>query len=189
MAEEKEKDEIVHIYGDIREMDRELPRWWLYTLYGSILFAFGYWFHYEVFRGGDNPSQTYAKEVAIARAREAEKVRAAGVLDDVSLVTLSRDPSTTGRGKEVFVQTCAACHGPEGAGNIGPNLTDAHWIHGGAPTRIFSTIRDGVADKGMPAWAPQLGIERVEAVTAYVLSIRGTNVPGGKPPQGEKEQL
>ena len=49
-----------------------------------------------------------------------------------------------------------------------------------------ATVRDGNPLKGMPSWGPQLGATRVQAVTAYVLTLRNTNVPGGKPPQGDK---
>ncbi len=64
-------------------------------------------------------------------------------------------------------------------------MTDAYWINGGKPTDIFHRVHDGVPAKGMPTWGPQLGDEKVETVVAFVLSIRNTNVPGGKAPQGE----
>jgi cytochrome c oxidase cbb3-type subunit 3 len=89
-------------------------------------------------------------------------------------------------GAAVFATTCAACHAPTGGGNIGPNLTDEYWLHGGAPEEIYKSIRDGFPTKGMPAWGAQLGERRVRAVTAYVLSIRNTHAPGGKPPQGDE---
>ncbi len=184
-----EKDEIVHRYGDIEEMDNELPKWWLYILYGSIVFAFGYWFHYQVFRSGESPTQAYAREVEAARAVEADRVRAAGVMSNEALLTLSRDTATVAKGKDVFAQTCVACHGANGGGTIGPNLTDSAWIHGGAAQNVFATVRDGVIAKGMPVWGPQLGAERVQAVTAYVLTLRNTNVPGGKAPQGTNEAM
>ena len=74
----------------------------------------------------------------------------------------------------------------DGGGNIGPNLTDAYWIHGSKPIDIFHTVIDGVPAKGMPTWGPQLGDDRIESVVAYVLSIRDTNVPAGKAPQGDR---
>ncbi|MEO6420141.1 MAG: c-type cytochrome, partial [Polyangiaceae bacterium] len=72
-------------------------------------------------------------------------------------------------------------------GTIGPNLTDSYWIHGGAPDKIYATIHDGVLAKGMPAWGAQLGNSQVQSLTAFVLTLRDTNVAGGKPPQGEPE--
>ena len=101
------------------------------------------------------------------------------------LATIAKDPATLAQGKDVFVSTCAPCHKPDGGGNIGPNLTDAYWIHGSKPTDIYRTVTEGVPAKGMPTWAPVLGEQRVEAVVAYVISIENTNVPGGKAPQGE----
>jgi cytochrome c oxidase cbb3-type subunit 3 len=106
-----------------------------------------------------------------------------------ALRALAKDKGTVDQGKQVFVQTCAACHRQDGGGVVGPNLTDDFWLHGAAPDKIYKTIAKGVPEKGMPAWGPQLGMDRTQAVTAYVISIRGTNVAGGKAPQGERESL
>ena len=58
------------------------------------------------------------------------------------------------------------------------------WIHGGAPTSIYATTRDGVTARGMPQWGAVLGARAVQGAVAYVLSIRDTNV-SGRAPEGE----
>ncbi len=125
------------------------------------------------------------QEVAAQRAADAERARARGTVDDAMLTTVAKDPKTIGEGKETFASTCAPCHRADGGGNIGPNLTDGYWLHGNKPSDIYKTVTEGVPAKGMPTWGPVLGEERVEQVVAYVLSIEGTNVTGGKAPQGE----
>jgi cytochrome c oxidase cbb3-type subunit 3 len=177
----------IHEYDGIIEHDNRLPRWWLYTLYGTIVFSVGYWFHYHTFGSGENPGAAYDREQAAIAAAEAEKLKTQGAVTPESLLAMSRDERTVKQGKDVFLATCASCHGPNGGGLIGPNLTDDAWLHGGAPEKIYATIREGYLPKGMPAWGPQLGEERVRAVSAYVLTLKNTNVAGGKPPQGEKE--
>jgi cytochrome c oxidase cbb3-type subunit 3 len=172
-----------HVYDGIVELDNKLPLWWQLTLYGAVLFALVYWYGRRL-DAIASPNQAYAEEVAAQRAIEAERARARGVVDDNVLWTSARDPAEQAKGKEVFLATCAACHRADGGGNIGPNLTDAYWIHGNRPTDILRTVSEGVPAKGMPTWAPQLGQERVLSVVAYVVSIQGTNVPGGKAPQG-----
>jgi cytochrome c oxidase cbb3-type subunit 3 len=174
----------VHEYDGIVEHDNELPLWWQLTLYGAVVFALVYWFGRRM-DAIQSPEQAYAQDVAAERALAAERARARGTIDDAMLATLGRDPATVSQGKEVFVSNCAPCHKPDGGGNIGPNLTDAYWIHGGKPTEIFKDIEEGVPAKGMPTWGPILGEQRLEAVVAYVISIENTNVPGGKAPQGE----
>ena len=131
------------------------------------------------------PEQAYARVMAIQHAADAEQARRRGTIDDAMLSTLGRRPGNGSQGRAVFVSTCAPCHRADGGGNIGPNLTDAYWIHGSKPLDIFRTVTEGVPAKGMPTWGPQLGEQRVESVVAYVLSIRGTNVPAGKAPQGD----
>lgn len=187
-AEERRSDgPVIHEYDGIQEHDNDLPRWWLWTFYGAILFSVGYWFHYHTFGVGAHPMAAYEAEQAAVRAAEADRIKKAGAVTPAMLVALSRDAGTLEQGKAVFTTTCASCHGPSGGGVIGPNLTDAYWLHGGAPESVYTIIRDGFLAKGMPAWGPQLGEERVRAAAAYVISIKNTNVAGGKAPQGDKD--
>lgn len=183
------ENKVIHEVDGIQEYDNKLPNWWLYTLYGSILFSAGYWFHYQTSGFGDLPHAEYQLEMDKAAAVEAARIKAAGVLTPEALVSLSKDKGTVEQGKAVFVATCVACHRADGGGVVGPNLTDDFWIHGAAPDRVFKSISVGVPDKGMPAWAPQLGPDRTRAVTAYVISLRGTNVPNGKAAQGDRDTL
>src|SRR5205085_1802975 len=83
----------------------------------------------------------------------------AGAVTDESLATLSRDGKTAAEGQAIFASTCAACHSASGGGGIGPNLTDEFWLHGGKPTQVYDTIKEGFTAKGMPAWGGTLGEE------------------------------
>jgi cytochrome c oxidase cbb3-type subunit 3 len=173
-----------HVYDGIVEHDNKLPLWWQLTLYGAIVFALVYWYGRR-FDAIQSTSETYVQTVAAQRAADAERARARGTIDDAMLATIAKDPTTLAKGKDVFTSTCAPCHRADGGGNIGPNLTDSYWIHGAQPTDVYRTVTDGVPAKGMPTWGPQLGEDRVLAVVAYVVSLKDTNVSGGKPPQGE----
>ncbi len=90
------------------------------------------------------------------------------------------------KGKEIFAGRCVPCHGDRGQGIVGPNLTDDFWLHGGRPSEIYHTITEGVPEKGMVPWKTQLSPEEIAAVTAYVGTLRGTNPPNPKPPEGQK---
>jgi len=170
-------------HDGILEEDNRLPNWWLATLFGAIVFAAGYWFYFHVFQLGEMPLQTHRREMAELLDRQGKSVP----IDESSLVAMANDAQTVAEGATIFTQTCAPCHGPSGGGNAGPNLTDEYWLHGGTAEQIFKSVTDGYPLKGMPAWGPQLGARRIPAVTAYVLTLRNTHAPGGKPPQGEKQ--
>jgi cytochrome c oxidase cbb3-type subunit 3 len=105
-------------------------------------------------------------------------------VSDADLAAAAHNDSQLAAGQQAFTTNCVACHGTKAEGIIGPNLTDEHWLHGGGPAQIFGTIRDGVPAKGMPSWGPVLGPATVKSLTAYLLSLRNTRVPG-KAPQGE----
>lgn len=180
-----QRDKVIHEYDGIQEYDNRLPRWWLYTLFGTVAFAAIYWSGYHILKSDELPRASYDQQVAATRAKEAERIKAAGTVTADGLVLLSKDAKTTSKGKETFVTYCAPCHKADASGNIGPNLTDDHWIHGGNPDQIYKTVNEGVPLKGMLAWGPQLGPDKVQEVVAYVLTLKNTNVAGGKPPQGD----
>lgn len=174
-----------HEYDGIREFDNKLPNWWLATLFLSIFFSIGYWLYYHTLAVGPDQLGEYEMEMADAAAAAAARAKERGEVTDESLLAASQDPATVGTGKELFGQYCAACHGPDGGGTIGPNLTDDHWITGaGKPTEIREIVISGVTAKGMPAWGQLLGEEKVDQITAFALTLKGKNVPG-KGPEGE----
>jgi cytochrome c oxidase cbb3-type subunit 3 len=167
------------VFDGIEEQDNHLPNWWLGILFGSIVFGFGYWFVYETTRSAPGPLATLQFETAeLARKRAAT-----APVSNETLLVLSHDQATVDDGVRIFKQICAPCHGPEATGVVGPNLTDRYWLHGAKPLDIHKSITEGFPQKGMPAWAPLLGPTRVRTLAAFVLSLKGKNLPG-KAPQG-----
>jgi cytochrome c oxidase cbb3-type subunit III len=181
MAEKKRTDaiagDIIHEYDGIEEADNELPNWWLAIFWGTIVFGAAYWLVVDQHKLVPSAQDELA-------AHEVEQLKKGGDVNDTTLMAAAQSASQVSEGKQTFATTCAVCHGDKGEGKIGPNLTDSQWINGGAPTSIHNTVRDGIAAKGMPAWGSVLGPAKVKSVTAFVLTLRDTNVPG-KEPQGE----
>ncbi|HEY3444768.1 MAG TPA: cbb3-type cytochrome c oxidase N-terminal domain-containing protein [Myxococcales bacterium] len=172
------------VHDGIEEHDNHLPRWWLLTLFGAIVFSFGYWFYYQHLTGPGQRAELAADERMLADLRE--KALSSKITDE-GLLAMSKDGAVVARGAELFKANCIACHEAKGQGKIGPNLTDAYWIHGGKPTQIFKTVIYGVPDKGMLSWGPVLGAAKSQDVVAFVLTLKNTNVQG-KEPQGAKEE-
>ncbi|HEY5550923.1 MAG TPA: cbb3-type cytochrome c oxidase N-terminal domain-containing protein [Opitutaceae bacterium] len=169
-----------HSYDGIREYDKRLPNWWLYTLYITIVFWIGYWGYYEWLPSGP----TGPEEVDAAMARiEAERLASVATMDDATLWTLSRNPAVLAKGKETFTANCVACHYASMRGKaenpiaIGPDLTDNAWIHGGKPIELYNVVTNGVLVKGMPTWGPVLGARKISEVVAYVLSVHNEGDP------------
>lgn len=174
---------VHHVYDGIEEQDNHLPNWWLAILFGSMVFAGGYWFVYHSAGLMPLPGQVYATEAAAW----AEAQRNAPVATDGVLMALMNDQAVRAEGQQLFSTVCATCHGHKGEGLVGPNLTDMYWLHGNKPLDLYRGVSAGYLEKGMPSWGPALGEKKVRAVVAYVLTLNGQNLPG-KPPQGEKVQ-
>jgi len=179
-----ERDQLrEHEFDGIQEFDNRLPNWWLWTLYGAIVFAVGYWLVFHTWRLGELPRQAYRDEMAAAAEAQLARMGEAEITNE-SLQLMAQVPARVEAGHQVFEQFCVACHRADASGDVGPNLTDAYWLHGGAPLDILRTVTYGVPEKGMVAWMNQLGPRRVQDVVAYVLTLRGKNLPG-KEPQGD----
>lgn len=172
------------VFDGIEEEDNVLPGWWLAILFVTTIFGFGYWFAYHTTGVAKSTRDEYLAEAAAAKKKAAE----ANPVSDEALLALAKQEAALAAGKQVFSTICLACHGPTGGGTVGPNLTDNAWIHGGKPERIFKSVMEGFPEKGMPPWGKTLGVEKTRNVVAFVLTLKNTNVAGGKPPQGEAEQ-
>jgi cytochrome c oxidase cbb3-type subunit 3 len=172
-----------HSYDGIREYDNPMPRWWLLTFAGTIIFSIIYLFNVGPVGNGEGRIADYDADVARFAALHPQPTAADAPVD--RLLALSGNQAALADGKQVYATNCAVCHRPDGGGLIGPNLADANWIHGGAVSDIYRTVVSGVLDKGMPPWGKTLKPEQVEAVVAYVASLKGSNPPNPKAPQGE----
>jgi cytochrome c oxidase cbb3-type subunit 3 len=174
-----------HDYDGIKELDNNLPPWWIYLFYICIGFAAVYLIRFEVM-GGDNQEMELQKEMAQAQIEVEEYLKNAPDLMDEKTVTLLTDAAALDKGKAIFTENCVACHRADGGGQIGPNLTDPNWILGGGIKNVFHTITNGGRDgKGMVAWKETLKPKEIQMVASYVLSLQGSNPKDPKAPDGE----
>ena len=183
---EKEEEIILdHNYDGIKELDNNLPPWWLYGFYASIIFAGVYLARYHIFDGATQKEE-YLVEVAEAKAAVEEYKKNAKGLIDANTVELLTGEEDINAGKAIFAGNCVACHKVDGGGGIGPNLTDSYWILGGGIKNVFNTISEGGrAGKGMVAWKTDLKPDEIAQVASYVLSLHGTTPADAKEPEGE----
>jgi cytochrome c oxidase cbb3-type subunit 3 len=183
----EEEHEIIldHNYDGIKELDNDLPPWWLYGFYATIIFGAIYLLRYHVFNG-ENQYEELETEYAIANAAIEEYNKTAKDLVDFNSVELLTDASSLAAGKQIFETTCVACHKADGGGGIGPNLTDKYWIMGGDIKNVFKTISEGGRDgKGMISWKQTYKPSEIARVASYVLSLQGTTPAEPKAPEGE----
>lgn len=183
----EEKDILLdHDYDGIKELDNNLPPWWKYGFYLTIVFGIFYLLIYHVSGTGKLQADEYKEELRVAALAKEERMKASAEnITDENVVTLI-DADRITKGKEAFQKLCAACHRNDGGGQVGPNLTDEFWLHGGGIKNIFKTITYGVPAKGMISWQSQLSPKQIQEVSSYILTLKGTNPPAPKEPQGDK---
>jgi cytochrome c oxidase cbb3-type subunit 3 len=183
---EEEKQLLMdHDYDGIKELDNNLPPWWVYLFYACIIFSVIYLVRYEIMGAPDQEDELKA-EMARAKIEVAEYMKTAPDLMDENTVVLLDDALSLAKGKEIYTTNCVACHRPDGGGQIGPNLTDDYWILGGGIKNLFHTITNGGRDgKGMIAWKASLKPKEIQAVASYIISLKGSDPKEPKAPEGE----
>jgi cytochrome c oxidase cbb3-type subunit 3 len=180
MTDKNEKKADVlrqHVYDEIQEYDNQLPRWWLFTFYITVIFGLGYWLYFQIWHLGPDSKTELAQDLATYQ-------KASGTQNQADWTTLLTDARAQKEGQDIYVKNCAVCHGAAAQGVIGPNLTDKAWIHGGNPADIYAVIENGVAAKGMVAWKGVLSPRQIQSVVSYILSLQGTNPAGAKAAEG-----
>lgn len=174
-----------HDYDGIKELDNELPPWWVYLFYATIVFAVVYMARFHMF-GGDNQATEFEKEMLAAQLAVEEYKKTAPDMLTADQVVVLEDAADLAVGKKLFEVNCVVCHRADGGGGIGPNLTDDHWILGGGIKNVFNTIMEGGRDgKGMVAWKTSIKPSDIAKIASYVLTLQGTNPPDAKDAEGE----
>ena len=196
-----------HEWDGIKELNTPLPRWWVLTFYATIVWAIGYWIVYPAWpllssytTGVFHYSSRADVAVELANL---EKVRGEKMvaLGSASLAQIEKDPAllalARARGKTVFGDNCAPCHGSGAAGAKGyPNLNDDDWLWGGTLDQIMQTIQYGVRsgnpkahESAMLAFGKDgiLKPEQVVTVANFVRSLSGLpTAPGYDAAAGKK---
>jgi cytochrome c oxidase cbb3-type subunit III len=205
MSEHHEVDSVSgrsttgHEWDGIKELNTPLPRWWILTFYATILWAIGYWVVYPAWPLVSSYSTgllhystraSVAVDLANLETLRGDKMK---VLGTTSLADIEKDPSllslARARGKTVFADNCAPCHGSGGAGAKGyPNLNDDDWLWGGSLDQIMQTIQFGARSGDAKAHEGQMlafgrdGIlkkDEIVTVANYVRSLSSLSTVAG----------
>lgn len=182
--EEEASLDTGHSYDGIKELDNATPPWFTYTFIATIIFAAFYMYRYHIAYSAPNQIEEYKIEVAEARAAQQAYLSVQGDLVDENSVKML-DAGGISIGQSIFKANCVACHGAEGQGGVGPNLTDDYWLHGGNIKEVFKSVKYGIVEKGMKGWQEDFSANQIAQLSSYIKSIRGTNPPGPKDKQGE----
>ena len=183
---------VGHEWDGIEELDTPMPRWWLYILYATIVFAIGYCIAYPAWplltRGTPGVLGWTSKGQLEAELAADKKAKAAtlAAIDRLPIEEIEKNPTlmhaAIDGGRAAFRINCSACHGSGAAGSKGyPNLNDDDWLWGGDIKSIQQTLLDGVRFPGddntrmsqMPAFGKDeiLKADEVQDVVSYVRFI------------------
>lgn len=182
--EDEASIDLNHDYDGIRELDNKVPSWWTWGFYLLILLSVVYLYRFMVSGSMPNQYQELAMQNEEAdRAKTLYLKNSSNNIDENNVVMLGAEGIA--EGKNIYAKNCVACHGDKGQGGVGPNLTDAYWVHKGGIKDIFSSLKYGWPEKGMKSWKEDLSPEQLAQVASFVKSIQGSNPPAAKEAQGE----
>lgn len=173
-----------HNYDSIQELNHPLPSWWN-TIWGiSIIFGIGYFVYYQMM-GGPTLKEEFKKEYAVVLAKQTEFKKRESAFSPEYYEKIVADGGVE-KGKAVYEMNCVPCHSEGGVGDVGPNLTDDHWlIAKGTPETIYGVVFNGSEANGMPVWSEMISKDEIYQAVAYVQTFHNT-FRKGKEPQGDK---
>lgn len=173
---------VNHNFDGISELDNRIPPWFNYLFLGTVVWGMIYLVNYHIL-GGKLMADEYQDQIAQAAIERRIILANEGSIDENAIIALKDEASLTA-GHDNFQKYCITCHGKDGGGIVGPNLTDQYWIHGGTAKDVYATIKNGVAAKGMISWQLVFTPKQIQQIASYVLSLQGTTPIAGKKPEG-----
>jgi cytochrome c oxidase cbb3-type subunit 3 len=183
-ADGEVRDQVIHEYNGIEEYGNPVPGWLSLIFTGTIIWSVLY-----VIGINMGFIDRYQEDLAQGQEQlmELRAKASAGQpsVDGAFLAKVAENESRIKKGQKTYDSKCVSCHGEKLGGSVGPCLVDSKWIHGGSKTDIYKTIKNGVAQKGMPPWGPQLTQDEMANVVAYIDSRRGEVPEGAKKPEGK----
>jgi len=182
-----------HEWDGVKELNKPLPRWWVWTFYATIVWAIGYWIAYPAWptlAGYSKGVLGYSQRAVVASEVDAAKAGQAQYRDKLAATPLDKvksDPDllrfAIAGGGAAFQTNCAPCHGRGAQGFAGyPNLNDDDWLWGGSIDDIHKTIGSGIRSDQKETRAsqmPRYGIDKllddkqISDAAEYVLSLSG----------------
>ncbi len=173
-----------HEYDGIKEYDNPTPGWWSFIFFATFVFSIWYFLYYHASTISTSVAQGFENDVTEDLRKRFSTI---GDLkpDEPTLLRYMANAEWKAVGASVFKTNCVSCHGPDAAGQVGPNLTDDHWKNVVKLADIPQVIMNGAGAGAMPAWKTRLHPNEVVLVAAYVASLRGKNLPGPRGPEGQ----
>lgn len=171
------------VIDGIEQLETPVPGWWKKTFITLLSLCPFYLLYYHIGAPGRSMADAYDQALARNTRLQFEEI---GELkpDAETILRFTEKANWLKVGKVVFKTNCASCHGRSGEGAVGPNLTDDRYKNIRSVEDIARVVLQGANNKAMPAWDGKLHPNEVVLVSAYVASIRGTNVAGGKAAEG-----
>jgi cytochrome c oxidase cbb3-type subunit III len=175
-----------HQYDGIQEYDNPCPGWWHAIFWTTVLFSVVYFLFFHVGNNGWTPADTWnSAQAEEMRTRFADM----GKLENnvATILKYKDDTKWMNYANSVFLTNCQSCHGPDGAGVIGPNLTDDYYRNITKITDIATVIENGAAGGQMPSWRGKLQPNEIILMASYAAGLRGKNLQG-KPVEPDKDK-
>jgi cytochrome c oxidase cbb3-type subunit III len=150
-----------HEWDGIKELNNPMPRWWLWTLYATIVWSIGYIVVYPALPGITSTSKGIwewssradlrTELASVEQGRQAMNDKIASMDIDAILADQEARAFSVAAGSSMFKVYCSQCHGSGAQGGPGfPNLNDDSWLWGGQPEQVQQTIAHGVRDTSNP---------------------------------------
>ena len=173
-----------HAYDGIEEFDNPLPGWWKWLFIASIVFSPIYWMFFHGGAEGRSIEDQYGAALAANTRLQFSEIGDLNPDADTILRFMNKD-NWVKVGQVVFKTNCISCHGRDGEGKVGPDLTDDFYKNLTKIDEIASVVSNGAGNGAMPKWSNRLHVNEIVLVSAYVATLRGKNLESPRAAEGK----
>ena len=170
-------------YDGIEHLDHPPPAWWKGLFAATIVFSVLYLQVFHLGTPGRSAVEQYDQALAENMRLQFAEI---GELqpDEATLVRMMNDSRWVRVGESVYRTHCVSCHGIDGGGVVGPNLTDENFKNVRNINDVLRIVQNGAAAGAMPPWRDKLHLNEQILVSSFVASLRGTTPSSPRGPEG-----
>jgi len=151
-----------HADGIVENRDTKPPVYFNVLFLGLIIWGVIFMAYY-LFSGWSSHAEFQAK-------MEVHQQQVAKATPSAAAALAHPEKFNLEAGRKIFASNCAMCHGAEGEGGIGPDLTAATYRYGRSEEAVRESIAKG-RPNGMPAFGAQLSGGDLANIVGFVLAL------------------
>lgn len=156
-----------HADGIVEDREKTPPVYFSILFYGLIIWGIAFMSYYLL--SGWSSDAEFQEKMAAHKGEPVQQAAAQPQAKPEPQPPAQAVAATETSAEELYGKHCASCHGADGKGGFGPDLS-GEYVYGKNAMAVQESIVSGRPD-GMPAFDKKLSGDEIEKLTEHLLSL------------------